>query len=696
MPASRPLMTYDAILRKGRKINIEGKPAIAFAERDLRQIISTFLGCAPFDEALYLARQPGFARLLASGAVQSLRAHWLAAGYFEGRAVFGWESLPFAIDQELFRAPDEYFDCLREGFAAEFDRAYESAEDQFRLAVTKHNFPLAARLALASLLLRTKRPQDSAKELRAALALDRECAQANNLLIEVLVQLKQPDQALRITAQTGIGRRTVPHVARLLRRGEAASARAALRTAAGDWIAKEQLSRAVARTWRDLGNVLRGHAAKPKPRQFSFDDRAQLADCFAKLGRYKAALRIAEELFQEIEKAPAAAGLSSTSYIKLINTVRIARGARGALSEMRRTARHFEDTAGSLATLQMELAYALDEFATVVFLAKKHDAIDGSPAAQQILALALVRLGRIDEALALCREHFASPAHHSWISATVLMSRRIQGVFAGLSHRRSAAAAAQPGTDCKIPKTIMQFWDKEIPPNDVVGAMHTWIDGNRGFQHIVFSEKSATDFLHRTLGEKYVKAFASCHHPAMKADFFRLAYLSVEGGIYVDADEECLGPLDPLLSEFPEKELLLFIAPDAFFVSNGFILCAPGNRIIRAALERATAAIEAASGRSIRPDIWATTGPAQLSAAVAEAMLADGEELRQFVEQSGFLYWEERRRFASVRDLGYKRTGTGNWRAQNLVNAAPPAPALPAQAAGERNAQMATVPTAAA
>lgn len=35
--------------------------------------------------------------------------------------------------------------------------------------------------------------------------------------------------------------------------------------------------------------------------------------------------------------------------------------------------------------------------------------------------------------------------------------------------------------------------------------------------------------------------FDRCYHPAMQADYFRLCYLSVEGGFYVDADDVCLG-----------------------------------------------------------------------------------------------------------------------------------------------------------
>lgn len=92
------------------------------------------------------------------------------------------------------------------------------------------------------------------------------------------------------------------------------------------------------------------------------------------------------------------------------------------------------------------------------------------------------------------------------------------------------------------PKTIVQFWhDLDRLPTDVAECVHSWTGWETsGFEHKLFDERTARAFIHQSLGARYKRAFDRCYHPAMQADYFRLCYVLVEGGFYVDADDVCV------------------------------------------------------------------------------------------------------------------------------------------------------------
>ena len=93
------------------------------------------------------------------------------------------------------------------------------------------------------------------------------------------------------------------------------------------------------------------------------------------------------------------------------------------------------------------------------------------------------------------------------------------------------------------PRTIVQYWhDVEQLPRDGGECVASWINWEvHGFTHWLFDEDAAKAFIGSSLGARYLRAFEKCYHPAMQADYFRLCYLQVEGGLYVDADDVCVG-----------------------------------------------------------------------------------------------------------------------------------------------------------
>ena len=140
--------------------------------------MTAFVACAPFDRNLYLARYPDFSDLELSGRL-SLHSHWLKHGYFEGRPLYGWESLPFDLDRELLSAPPRYFDMLQQALLAEFDGAYERAEAGYLAAISAHSYNIAARIGLARLYMSMKRLLDCQRTLDGAASLDPACVAAH-------------------------------------------------------------------------------------------------------------------------------------------------------------------------------------------------------------------------------------------------------------------------------------------------------------------------------------------------------------------------------------------------------------------------------------------------------------------------------------------------------------------------------------
>ncbi len=134
-----------------------------------------------------------------------------------------------------------------------------------------------------------------------------------------------------------------------------------------------------------------------------------------------------------------------------------------------------------------------------------------------------------------------------------------------------------------IPKTIIQYWDSGTPPSSVEKIIKSWQELNPDYEYRLFSRKSAYYFLKFQLGRESAQAFLNCEHPAMQADFFRLAYLSKLGGFYADADDKCIKSLNTLVESGAELVLKL---GDFGCISNNFLGAAPNNKIITDAYQK--------------------------------------------------------------------------------------------------------------
>ena len=190
------------------------------------------------------------------------------------------------------------------------------------------------------------------------------------------------------------------------------------------------------------------------------------------------------------------------------------------------------------------------------------------------------------------------------------------------------------------PNAIVQFWhDLGRLPYDVEECIDSWAHWeNSGFSHRMFDEDAARAFIAGSLGPEHESAFERCYHPAMQADYFRLCYLLAEGGLYVDADDVCVGTdigglfedgrlkLQPLCYDTASEAMVspsVFLSPSAyrpnwiFYFNNNPLAASRGHPIIEQALSQATELL-ARGGENELPEIQAATGPGNLSKAVFE------------------------------------------------------------------------------
>ncbi|AOY97560.1 hypothetical protein BKK79_37110 (plasmid) [Cupriavidus sp. USMAA2-4] len=281
-------------------------------------------------------------------------------------------------------------------------------------------------------------------------------------------------------------------------------------------------------------------------------------------------------------------------------------------------------------------------------------------ASQESRALAgsvLLALREGDVLLEHCRQWIGDAPHDTAPYMFALAAQQARGALRPFD---DGAAASAPAPGPHQPLALVQYWDSADPPEEVRQALSSWAAANPRLRHTVFCDARARDYLHTHYGADAVAAYDWCHHPAMKSDLFRLAYLARDGGVYVDADEFCRRPLLPLLAELDTVEFIAARSADvAPYLYNAFLLARPGSGIVAHALELMLDGLARARHARHHPDIWHATGPGVLTRAVAGLLVADPAVSARVLLLTKGQYES----FSEERDtMAYKQTVDGNWR----------------------------------
>lgn len=211
-----------------------------------------------------------------------------------------------------------------------------------------------------------------------------------------------------------------------------------------------------------------------------------------------------------------------------------------------------------------------------------------------------------------------------------------------LVQRNTASAEVPTAYLATPPRRIVQFWnDVGQLPVDVRECIDSWKKLERlGFELLVFDESSAREFILKHFGSRYERAFDKCYHPAMQSDYFRLCYILMEGGCYVDADDVYQGTevehlfsdgrlrIQPLCYDISTDEMIppsVFANAGAntvnwiFYFNNNPLIAIHSHPVIERALAYATTSLERAPKGQL-PEIQATTGPGNLTKCIFDAV----------------------------------------------------------------------------
>lgn len=217
--------------------------------------------------------------------------------------------------------------------------------------------------------------------------------------------------------------------------------------------------------------------------------------------------------------------------------------------------------------------------------------------------------------------------------------------------RREGTLARTLGTGGGgVPHVIHQFWTDDEVPADVAAYMASWRERNPGFRHRVWSEGEAREYLAAHAAREVSAAFARAREPAMKADLFRLALLSREGGVWADADDRCLRPIESLLQRGAG-----FVAyqEDLGSLGNNWLAARPDHPLLARALAEGTAAVNRGDGDIL----WLATGPGLLTRTLAHARCAASGEADDclVLDRSEFLG------FVAIHCLAAYKTSERHW-----------------------------------
>jgi Glycosyltransferase sugar-binding region containing DXD motif len=203
--------------------------------------------------------------------------------------------------------------------------------------------------------------------------------------------------------------------------------------------------------------------------------------------------------------------------------------------------------------------------------------------------------------------------------------------------RSATSSGGRPILSTAVPRTLIRYWhDPCDVPDDVRACLDSW-DRLRGegFEFRMFGDASAAAYIAERYDAREREAFARCRHPAMRSDYLRMCFVLAEGGLYVDADEVLLGDgwknifrggglkVQPLCYDIPTGGMVpaaeiwrtdLSTNGRIFYVNNDPIAAPAGHPVLLRALARAT---ERLLGENPLPEIQSTTGPGNLTAALA-------------------------------------------------------------------------------
>lgn len=136
-----------------------------------------------------------------------------------------------------------------------------------------------------------------------------------------------------------------------------------------------------------------------------------------------------------------------------------------------------------------------------------------------------------------------------------------------------------------FPKNIIQTMKTKWVSSKMHYAIEGWKNTNPDYNYYFFGNKEARELIKDNFDEEVLNAFDTLIPGAYKADLFRVCALYVLGGVYADADTECLNPMDEIFSYSKNASFISVADSKENNILNSFMISKKENPLLKAIIE---------------------------------------------------------------------------------------------------------------
>jgi hypothetical protein len=132
-----------------------------------------------------------------------------------------------------------------------------------------------------------------------------------------------------------------------------------------------------------------------------------------------------------------------------------------------------------------------------------------------------------------------------------------------------------------IPGILWQTWKTKNIPSSLVDQSNSWRNSNPQLKINLSDDVMCSDFILQNFGEDVHRLYEALPQPIMRADFWRIAVVYVNGGYYSDLDITC----NKNLNEFVNSKVKAVFMRELNNIANFFFGAEPKHPVLKLALD---------------------------------------------------------------------------------------------------------------
>jgi mannosyltransferase OCH1-like enzyme len=135
-----------------------------------------------------------------------------------------------------------------------------------------------------------------------------------------------------------------------------------------------------------------------------------------------------------------------------------------------------------------------------------------------------------------------------------------------------------------IPNILWQTWKNKNIPTAVKLQYNTWSVSNKQLKRNLFDDKECATFILQHFGQEIYQKYINLPQSIMRADFWRVAVVYINGGYYSDLDIEINEKLDNFIPNLNQKEAVFIKELDN--IANFFFGATPKHPVLKNTLDQ--------------------------------------------------------------------------------------------------------------